>query len=129
MIEYIKQLIKDYELGGTITGISLIYNLSRPTIRKILKTSNVYNRRKIEPNFRKYQCDENYFNIIDCPNKAYWLGFIAADGYIQKNNKRLTIELHMKDISHLRKFIKNITRNTTGVSLKNHALADPFHAV
>ena len=26
--------------------------------------------------------NDNYFNIIDSSEKAYWLGFIAADGYI-----------------------------------------------
>jgi len=106
-----KQLIEDYILGKTITKIALSNNISRPTIRKILRNNNIYGKRKIQPNFRKYKCDENYFNIIDCSNKAYWLGFIAADGYIQKNNKRLTIELHIKDMSHLNNFIKDIKSN------------------
>lgn len=29
--------------------------------------------------------DINYFNTIDDPNKAYWLGFIWCDGYVGKH--------------------------------------------
>ena len=118
----INQLIKDYDIGKTITKISLTYKISRPTVRKILKDYGVYNKRKIKPNFRKYSCNENYFTKIDCQNKAYLLGFIAAYGYIQKNNKRLTIELHIKDISHLENFIKDIKSNhpIRKKTIKNH---------
>ncbi len=31
---------------------------------------------------KKY--NENYFEQIDNENKAYWLGFIYADGYVRK---------------------------------------------
>lgn len=30
---------------------------------------------------RKYNFNEHYFDNIDCQEKAYWLGFFAADGY------------------------------------------------
>ena len=33
---------------------------------------------------KKYDYDETYFSTIDTPEKAYWLGFIYADGYISK---------------------------------------------
>lgn len=29
--------------------------------------------------------DHKFFDIIDTEEKAYWLGFICADGYIHKN--------------------------------------------
>ena len=31
---------------------------------------------------RKYHCDDGYFDLIDSEAKAYWLGFLAADGNI-----------------------------------------------
>ncbi len=117
-----KQLIKDYIFGETITEISLRQGVSRTTVRKILKENNIYGKRKINPNLRKYSCNEHYFDDIDCHNKAYWLGFIAADGYIHKDNKRLTIELHVKDISLLEKFAKDIESNhpVRKKIIKNH---------
>lgn len=51
-------------------------------------------------NKRKYKFNENYFEIIDTPDKAYWLGFIAADGYITKRTQGqhvFGISLHEKE--------------------------------
>lgn len=53
-----------------------------------------------------YECDETFFYNIDSEEKAYWLGFIYADGYITGN--KLGIALAMRDIEHLEKFKKCI---------------------
>ena len=37
--------------------------------------------------------DENKFKIIDNEEKAYWLGFLEADGYIH-NGKTMTMVLN-----------------------------------
>lgn len=63
----------------------------------------------------KYFYDENFFETINTEEKAYWLGFIYADGYVQRNKeKRVTelgIELQIGDIEHLKKFNKSIQGN------------------
>lgn len=63
----------------------------------------------------KYFYNENFFEKIDTEEKAYWLGFIYADGYVYKNsNSRISelgIELQVIDINHLRKFNKSINGN------------------
>lgn len=56
---------------------------------------------------KKYSYDENYFENIDTEEKAYWLGFIAADGSIGETCG-LEISLSYKDIDHLYKFANNI---------------------
>lgn len=50
--------------------------------------------------------DKRYFEIINTNNKAYWLGFIYADGYLVNNNrsKELGIELKFDDKYILEKF-------------------------
>lgn len=64
-----------------------------------------------------YFCDENYFDEVDTYEKAYWLGFIMADGciYKRKNNdncqKWLRITLANEDTHHLEKFKKSINSN------------------
>lgn len=62
-----------------------------------------------------YYCDYHYFDEIDTEEKAYWLGFIASDGWISKNEKNnsgaIGIELQYGDIGHLRKFNKSIGGN------------------
>jgi len=52
-----------------------------------------------------YSFDESFFKKIDTEEKAYWLGFIAADGCIvdAKSKRCLRIELSSKDRGHLEK--------------------------
>jgi DNA-binding transcriptional regulator WhiA len=58
-------------------------------------------------NSRKYIVNDNYFSKIDKHEKAYWLGFIYADGYITSSNgKKLGITLSSKDRDHLETFIQ-----------------------
>jgi len=64
---------------------------------------------------RKHFFNEDYFEIIDNSDKAYWLGFIAADGAVCKSSKynsyRLSISVEEKDIEHLRKFLSSVGGN------------------
>lgn len=66
---------------------------------------------------RKHFFDENYFENIDTEEKAYWLGFIAADGSIVKsseyNSYRLYINLSHVDEGHLEKFRSAIGASDT----------------
>lgn len=56
-----------------------------------------------------------YFDVIDTSDKAYWLGFISADGYVVSNeatrNYELSIELSNVDRNHLIKFNQSIDGN------------------
>ena len=58
--------------------------------------------------------NENVFDQIDTEEKAYWLGFIYADGYISsdplngKSHYQFEITLSAKDREHLEKFAKFI---------------------
>ena len=66
-----------------------------------------------ETNFsnRKYELNENYFENIDSSEKAYWLGFIAADGCIYQTGSGsnvLSFNLNVKDKNHLEKFLQAI---------------------
>lgn len=46
---------------------------------------------------------EDYFAEIDTAEKAYWLGFIYADGYVRRGNE-LGLTLQKRDEHHLRTF-------------------------
>ena len=46
----------------------------------------------------------NVFDSIDTEEKAYWLGFLYADGYVSKRNNQVELSLKGEDISHLMKF-------------------------
>ena len=58
-----------------------------------------------------YKYNKKFFNNIDSEEKAYWAGFIAADGNIRKDYLKMRIELNIQDIEHLQKFKNSINGN------------------
>lgn len=42
--------------------------------------------------------------MIDSEEKAYWLGFLYADGYLTARNHMVGLSISIKDIEHLRKY-------------------------
>lgn len=65
--------------------------------------------------------NRNIFNKIDNEEKAYWLGFIVADGYLNINKHMLRIKLGNKDRSHLIKFIKFVGGNEEMLKSEIHS--------
>jgi hypothetical protein len=57
---------------------------------------------------RKYDIDHHFFDVIDTEEKAYWLGFITADGCIV-NKSALTINLATADAGHLEKLSDSLS--------------------
>lgn len=77
----------------------------------------------------KYSFDESFFDDIDCEKKAYWLGFMMADGFITSKRERekrgvetqcFGITLSSKDIEHLEKFKKDLNSNHPIYTHKNY---------
>jgi hypothetical protein len=64
---------------------------------------------------RKYEFDENFFQKINTESKAYWLGFIAADGYININKREVNITLAIVDKEHLIKLLKDLNHSDHNV--------------
>lgn len=68
----------------------------------------------------KYYYNKNFFEKIDNEKKAYWLGFLYADGCINEifrdgKPKGMTLEVSLssKDETHLEKFLNDIESNVT----------------
>lgn len=111
------QVLKEYyENKKTVKEVSAIFNISKSLCLRILKDHGSGGRSREESAYKKYECNEDFFEIIDTPEKAYWFGFIAADGNIYNN--KLQIGLAKKDKNHLEKFCKRIGFN--GQIYKDH---------
>ncbi len=107
----INKIISDYKSGESLRFMAKKYKRARGTLAKILKENNVEIRDNTI-NSRKYSHDENYFEIIDNEHKAYWFGFICADGFIESKrtqvSQKVGITLNNIDKGHLEKFKKDI---------------------
>ena len=114
----ISEMINLYGMGLKLKEISKILHRKPQTISMHLKENGIkirnnthYRTPKELATNKKYTFDENYFKIIDTYEKAYWLGFIYADGcvYFKKGaetTKGGTFEMTLKeeDFYHLCNF-------------------------
>lgn len=104
-----QEIIKLYQEGYSSLKIAKIYDTTYNTIIRILDKNNIP-RRSNKINSRQYNLNHNFFNNIDNEEKAYWLGFLYADGYLsftlddKRPRKIVGLSLGIKDINHLNKF-------------------------
>lgn len=116
----IKDLIKDYTDGYSLEQLSKKYHRKPSTLSSLLKELgiNIINRQN------RVRFNENVFDVIDTEEKAYWLGFIFADGNIssQKDNKKKVYKFELtigeEDVEHLHKFNKFMQHEKDNVKLK-----------
>lgn len=99
------EIIKKYMIdnNSSIRATAKHFGITKTIPEKISK--ELKNRKK------KYLLDINIFENIDTEEKAYWLGFLYADGCINAKNgsfTNLNLELALKasDVKHLEKFQK-----------------------
>lgn len=88
----------------SLKSLGEIFGVSRPVISRILKDN--LDKITLRTKTTKYTANYNKFEVIDTAEKAYWLGFLAADGcvYTRENNATIILNLHQKDIGHIQKF-------------------------
>jgi len=98
--EEIKYILDNFK---TKSNSDMGYVIGRTPKAIQVKLSKLGNKR--DP---KYSFNKEFFDIIDNEEKAYWLGFIYADGYIyipkDGTSHCLGIEIKYSDKNHLEKF-------------------------
>ena len=111
----------------TLEEIANIYKTEHTSIRKLARDYDInvnrvqwavkkYGIHKVQnhsdfPEYRKHQLDLHYFDTIDTEDKAYYLGYIYADGYVNEHYMRLC--LHNQDIHILKSFCKYLGSDET----------------
>jgi len=92
-----------------IKNCSILFNIDRHILSNFLKQKGI----RIIPN-GKQNIDSNIFSKIDTEEKAYWLGFMYADGNLSSTTNTISLELSLKDEIHLIKFntFLNKSKNT-----------------
>lgn len=98
--EEIQQIRTLYKSGKTIRELVAMFHSSTKSISAILGSD-------IRPvgSKKKYTVNSNYFNNIDSERKAYWLGFMYADGNAYKSGQ---IRISSIDTELLEIFISDL---------------------
>lgn len=112
--EQVAYIIKKYcEENYSLSQLGKEFNCSYGTIKNLLHKHNIKSR-----GYKNmYPRDEFYFNKIDNENKAYWLGFLYADGCVHSNNNEISINITDED--HIIKFKNEIKAFNHKYSITN----------
>ncbi len=110
-----QEIINLYLSGKGTVEISKKYSVSFSWVNEFLKSRNVKIRNRSQAS-RIFKINEHYFDKIDSEEKAYWLGFIFADGC--NTRKGFTISISRKDKDHLNK-IKNVLYDDNRYNIKD----------
>lgn len=81
-----QNIITDYQNNISLRELEKKYHHNRANISKWLEKIGIKTTKG--NHYRKYFHDEDFFENIDTEEKAYWLGFMFADGYIVNNENK-----------------------------------------
>ncbi len=98
----IEEYINTPKFEKSATRIAAQYGINRKTLLRHLKNRNI----EIITTHGANSINENVFNKIDTEEKAYWLGFLYADGYVAVKSNQVGLHLSLKDMSHIEKYKK-----------------------
>ncbi len=111
--EQIQDMLTSYEQGESLSKIAQRYGTSWQVLSTLLKKHGLVLRSHYEE-MRKHTCNHAYFHTIDSEEKAYWLGFLTADGCITTGD-RISVHLASIDCGHLYK-LKEAIKATQSIS-------------
>lgn len=107
------------------TAIGKLFNISAQTVQRRLEDFTKDSKVDLSIN---YNYDKYYFYDINTPEKAYWLGFITADGYINQDKSFFHFHLGWKDVEHLEKFKQAISATDIPIKQTVHAITEKYIA-
>lgn len=112
--DQIDYITNHYNEFHSTTTLSKLFGVSTQAIRGLLRKQGIKVLSISELQTLDFPRNSNYFHIIDTPAKAYWLGFLYADGYISPSHE-IRIGLEKEDENHLKKFL-------TAIDATNHTI-------
>lgn len=118
-----KEICIKYIEGSPTTQLARAYQCTTATACRILERHHIPREHH---RTSRYELESPYFfHSIDSEPKAYWLGFIAADGYIKPSVNQLHIKLMSSDRMHLVRF-RNTIGSTNPIDDHDYANMHPY---
>lgn len=106
-IEKCKDAVEYYLESKSIVKTARKFKLRNSILSEYLKSINIMiiNYQNVS------KMDETIFDKIDSEEKAYWLGFLYADGSVSSKNNNVELSLQLSDKEHLDKYMEFLKRN------------------
>lgn len=133
LLDHYDEIVSLYLQKESTKAIAARFNVYPSTIQEVLRKRGVL--KNISECQRRYPINDALFSRIDNEATAYWLGFLAADGYIYRNS--LVLRIGEKDTSQLESFrdwiqpgkplqrIASVYQTTTvGIDIKSSRLIE-----
>lgn len=80
-IQQKQHIVEAFNNGMECRNIPTYVGVSGRAVARVLSEASINTKRR-----NRYTLNENYFDVIDSPKKAYLLGLMAADGCVTKYN-------------------------------------------
>lgn len=102
--------------GLTNTAIGKALGINRDTVRTYLNIYGIHRESYVpHPDLK-----EDFFERIDTKEKAYWLGFLYADGYVTRDGAATVLDLCEKDADWVHKFCEVVGVSHDRVKARTH---------
>ena len=111
-----EKMVDAYCRGATLNEASAMCGLDMTACERALQRRGIKRRNRgdyrtseaslelMAAKVRSYSLDTTYFHAIDTEAKAYWLGFLAADGFVDSKKGTVALSLAEKDADHVARF-------------------------
>jgi len=96
----VEEICRLYKEKVPLMEVASITQHSSNGCRRVLEGCGI----EVRDNAREYTVDEHYFDVIDTEDKAYWLGFLGADGCVLGDLLSTKLNLQIRDVKHVEKF-------------------------
>ena len=107
-IEFEDMICEQYLQGKSSVILQKEHKISPDTVLRIVR-SRGHAPRTFKDIMTKYTFDHSFFESIDTEAKAYFLGFMLADGHV--GEREVIIQLHSKDRHIIEEFVQCINGN------------------
>lgn len=105
-----RAILLDYQNGIPCRQLGRKYHRPHSSISRLLKRNGIFVFSSYDRS-KRYTLNEHYFDVIDCHKKAYWLGWLMADGYVLPNLKETRLRLQDRDLYVIQEFRKDLDSN------------------
>lgn len=117
-LKYIdKSEIIDFYNNHSIKETTEKYNISSAMLYKLVNSLKA-----IKKYGRVHNFDQNYFEDINSPDKAYFLGWLYSDGNNFPSTGKIQLKLQINDVDILKLFAKYTNHNLQSISFNKRPI-------